>query len=152
MTASAPSPSRRAARCGYASACQRSDQSCSCVTSPAWSLPCLSWMRLRLPARLDHAGNFPAHRDVAQLVATKAELAENAARTAGELASIAQPRRARIARQLLQLAPRHQSLLIGNLGIAYDRQQLSPPLGVFLYRQAAIPVAVDDSCFRHDGL
>src|SRR5208282_6772116 len=74
----------------------------------------------RLPARLDHAGNFPAHRDVAQLVAAEAELAENTAWTTRELAAVAQPRRARIARELLQPAPCRQPFLIGNLDVAHD--------------------------------
>src|SRR6476661_2823481 len=40
-----------------------------------------------LPARLDHAGDLAAHRDLADLVAREAELAERAARAAGGCAA-----------------------------------------------------------------
>src|SRR5580692_1978178 len=64
-----------------------------------------------LPACLGQAGNFAAHRNVAQLVAAQAEFAVRAARTPGQLASVAQPRRAGIARQLLQLVARRHALV-----------------------------------------
>src|SRR5690554_4942292 len=59
-----------------------------------------------LPARLDHARDLAAHRDLAQLVARQPELAEIAARAARERAAVTQTHRARIARQLLQLLAR----------------------------------------------
>src|ERR671929_2013885 len=59
-----------------------------------------------LPARLDHSGDLAAHRDLADLVAREAELAERAARAAGHGAAVAQPHRRRIARQRLQLRAR----------------------------------------------
>src|SRR5215467_13424821 len=57
---------------------------------------------LRLPAGLDDARNLAAQRDVAQLVARQTELAEHAARAAGEGTAVAQPDRTRVAWQLLQ--------------------------------------------------
>src|SRR5258706_4125866 len=109
MSASARWPSPRAAHCGCASACRRSNQSCSylCLTLPH------STLALRLPARLDDARDLAAHRNLAQLVASEPELAVHAARSAGEPAPVAQPRRARVAGQLLQLASRRQPLLVG---------------------------------------
>src|SRR5206468_4895577 len=105
----------RAARCGCASACRRSDQSCSCVTSV-----------LRFsssPACLDDAGNLAAHGDVAELVASEAEFAKHAARPPGELAAVAQAGGTRIPGQLLELAPRSCLVLVGPLGAAQDRLQ-----------------------------
>jgi hypothetical protein len=63
--------------CGCASACRRPDQSCSFSISS-------------LPAGLDHAGHFARIASFAQLVAAQAELAEIAARAAGQFAAIAQ--------------------------------------------------------------
>ena len=56
-----------------------------------------------LPAGLDDAGNVALERKLADLAASQAELAERAARAAGDAAAVAQPRRVGIARQLLQL-------------------------------------------------
>src|ERR1700676_3579645 len=141
MWASGPWPFPRAAHCGCASAYRRSDQSCSCITSTQlrrrlpryWALPyTLRWRNRRsLPAGLDHAGNFPAHRDLAQLVAPQAELSVDAARTSGQLATVAKPSGARVARQLLQLVPGSQTILVGEPHIAVCRLQAAPLLGVF---------------------
>ena len=54
---------------------------------------------LLLPASFGHAGDLATHGDFTQLVAAEAELAKDAARTAGQRAAIAQPDRAGIARQ-----------------------------------------------------
>src|SRR5258706_10415890 len=105
-----------------------------------------------LPTRLDDARNLSAHRDLAQLVAPESELAKHAARPAGELAPVAQPRRTRIARQLLHLASRRLPLLVGNLEVAGDREQLGALFRVFLHRQPALLVAIDNSRFRHGFL
>src|SRR5437667_196395 len=99
-----------------------------------------------------HARNLAAHRDVTQLVAPEPELAVHAAWPPGELAPVAQPRRARVARQLLQLAPRRQPLFVGKLDVANKRQQLGAPLGVLLHRQPPPLVAIDDSRLRHGFL
>src|SRR3954469_3250970 len=58
---------------------------------------------LLLPARLDHAGDLAAHRDLADLVAREAELAERAARAAGHGAAVAQPHGRRVAGHRLDL-------------------------------------------------
>src|SRR6187549_1819523 len=59
-----------------------------------------------LPARLDHAGDLAAHRDLADLVAREAELAERAARAARHGAAVAKPHGRGVARQRLQLRAR----------------------------------------------
>src|SRR6187399_1323718 len=87
-----------------------------------------------LPARLDHAGDLAAHRDLADLVAREAELAERAARAAGDGAAIAQAHGRRIARQGLQLRARFVASLVGGLRVLDDREQLLALLGV-LFRQ-----------------
>src|SRR5215472_16192941 len=66
-----------------------------------------------LPARLDDARDLAAHRDLAQLVAAEPELSEHAPWTPGQRAAIAQPGRARVARQRLQLAARRGAILFG---------------------------------------
>src|SRR6266853_4640753 len=162
MWASAPWPFPRAAHCGCASAYRRSDQSCSCITSTQlrrrlphyWALPyTLRWRNRRsLPAGLDHAGNFSAHRDLAQLVAPQAELAVDAARATGQPASVAKPRRTRVARQLLQLVPRSQAVLVGEPHVGDRRLKLGALFGILFHHHAAFQISVDDSLFRHGVL
>src|SRR5512132_2470065 len=77
--------------------------------------------RKQLPARLDDAGDLAAHRVFAQFVAAEPELAEKAARTAGDRAPVAQPRRIRVARQLLQLQARGEALLVRDTRVFDDR-------------------------------
>src|ERR1700693_5387818 len=93
---------------------------------------------LLLPARLDYAGDFPAQRDFAQLVAAEAELAEHAARAPGQPAAVAQSNRRGIARQALHLLARLLTLLIGALGVVDDRKQRCPPGGEFRHRPAGL--------------
>src|SRR5258708_11072536 len=102
-----------------------------------------------LPTCLDDARDLPAHRDFAQFVAPQPELAKHPARPAGEPAPVAQARRARIARQLLQLPARGLPLLIGKLDAADGREQLGALLRVFLHRQPTFLVAIDARCFLH---
>src|ERR1700682_2043978 len=118
----------------------------------------VSWLivapgkRRSLPAGLDHAGNLAAHRDFAQLVAPQPELAVDAARASSQPAAVAKPRRARVPRQLLQLVPGRQTVLVGEPHIADRRLQLSALLGVLFHRHAAFQIAVDDRLFRHGVL
>src|SRR3954462_11501190 len=83
-----------------------------------------------LPARLDHAGNLAAHRDLADLVAREAELAERAARAAGHGAAVAQAHGRGVARQLLQLHACLVAGVVGRLRVAQDREEFLPPPGV----------------------
>src|SRR5207244_1909476 len=85
------------------------------------SLMLIFWL---LPARLDHSGNLAAHRDLADLVARQAELAERAARPAGHGAAIAQAHGRGVARQRLQLGARFVAGVVGGLRVAGDREQL----------------------------
>src|SRR5436309_13132067 len=80
-----------------------------------------------LPARLDDAGHFALEREVAQLVATQAELAIDAARPAGEGAAVARAHRRRVARQLLQLAARFFLRLVGGARVVDDLEQRRAP-------------------------
>src|ERR1700732_2023510 len=116
-----------------------------------WALPyTLRWRNERsLPAGLDHAGNFAAHRDLAQLVAPQAELAVDAARATGQPAAVAKPRRTRVARQLLQLVPGSKAILVGKPQVGDRRLQLGALLGILFHRHATLQISVDDSLFRH---
>src|SRR4029450_1219094 len=102
-----------------------------------------------LPACLDDARHFAAHGEGPQLVAAEAELAEIAARAAGNRTSVAQTRRIGIARQLLHLEPGRHAILVGRLGVVHDRDQHRPLLGVFLHQRTALLVTVDQGKLRH---
>src|SRR5690349_8470374 len=97
-----------------------------------------------LPARLDHSGDLAAHRDLADLVAREAELAERAARAAGHGAAVAKPHGRGVARQRLQLRARLLPGVVGRLGILDDGEELLPLLREFLDGRAALGLAVDD--------
>src|SRR5690242_12673357 len=75
------------------------------------------------PAGLDDAGNFAAHRELAQLVAAEAELAIHAARPAGERAAVADARRVGVARELLDRKARLEPRVVRGLGVLEDRDQ-----------------------------
>src|SRR5512142_1974736 len=84
--------------------------SASCALRMRVSISAIGSLMLMLcllsPAGFGHAGDFTAHGDVAQLVSPQAELAVDPARAAGQLAAVTHPRRARVARQPLQLHAR----------------------------------------------
>src|SRR6478735_9031855 len=119
MPAPGRSPSRWPARCGCASTCRRWDHSCS--------FSCL------LPARLDHAGDLAAHRDLADLVAREAELAERATRAAGDGAAVAQPDRGRVAGHRLDLGACLVAGVVGRLLVVDDGEKLLAPFREFLH-------------------
>src|SRR5690606_41058643 len=96
-----------------------------------------------LPARLDHAGDLAVHGGLTQLVTTEAEFAIHTARTAGDLAAIAHPRRARVARQRLQRKTRLVALFVGLRLVVDDRLQGGTPGGELLHRAGALHLAVD---------
>src|SRR5688572_26540030 len=102
-----------------------------------------------LPARLDHAGDLAAHRDLADLVACEPELAERAAGTARDRAAVAQAHGRGVAGQRLQLRARGVHRLLGRLGVADDREQLFAALGVLLHHGFALRLAVDDGKLGH---
>src|SRR5512147_2925819 len=108
-------------------------------------------LRVSLPARLRHPGHLAAERDLAQLVARQAELPEHAARTAGELAAVAQAHGRGVARQLLQRRARLGTLLVGDLEVIDDGEQLGTPGREFRDGLAALQLAVDDGCLGHVG-
>src|SRR5512137_1172978 len=86
----------------------------------------------RLPAGLDQARDVAAHRGLADLGPRQAELAERAAWTAGEVAAVAQPDRARVARQRLQALHRVHALLHRARLVVDDGLQLGTLRGVLL--------------------
>src|ERR1700694_2794063 len=105
-----------------------------------------------LPARLDHSGNFAAHRDLTDLVAPETELAEGAARPAGDRAAVAQPHGGSVARQRLQLGSRLVLGLVGGFRILQHGEELLAPLREFLHGGAALRLAVDDGKLGHYAL
>src|SRR3990172_8005828 len=90
--------------------------SASCALRMRVSISAIGSLMLMLcllsPAGFGHAGNFAAHGDLAQLVAPQAKLAVHAARAPRQLAAVAHPRRAGVARQLLQLHARCHALVL----------------------------------------
>src|SRR5688572_14327591 len=74
-----------------------------------------------LPARLGHAGDQTLARQITKLVAAHSELAVVTARTAGDLATIANARRRGIARHLGELDTRSETLFRRKLHVAGDR-------------------------------
>src|ERR1700690_3447577 len=130
--------------------------SASCALRMRVSISAIGSLMLMLylpsPAGFGHAGNFPAHGDVAQLVASQAELAVHAARAARQLAAVAYPRGAGIARQLLQLHARRHALVFRLLEIIDDGEQRRAFGREFLHGLAALFVAVDDCGFCHGAI
>src|SRR6185503_17901310 len=105
------------------------------------SLMLMSWL---LPARLDHSGDLAAHRDLADLVAREAELAERAPRAPGHAAAVAQPHGRGVARQRLQLGARLVLGVVGGLRVPQHREQRLALLRVLLDGGDALRLAVDD--------
>src|SRR5512145_3489073 len=102
-----------------------------------------------LPTCLDDARHFALERQVAQLVAPKAELAVHAARPPGERAAVAQPHRRGVARQPLQLVARLGPGFVGSARVAEDVEQLRA-LGLeLLHRLAALLIAELDCELGH---
>src|SRR6185503_14268535 len=82
-----------------------------------------------LPARLDHAGDLAAHRDLADLVAREAELAERAARASRDRAAVAQSHGGSVAGHRLDLRACLVASLVGGLRVLDDREELLALLG-----------------------
>src|SRR5258708_2972992 len=102
-----------------------------------------------LPARLDHSGDLAAHRELSDLVAPEAELAERAARAPGHGAAVAQAHRRSVARQRLQLDPRLVLRVVGSFRVLQHREQRFAPLGELLHGGAPFRLAVDHANLRH---
>src|SRR5918993_5313267 len=94
-----------------------------------------------LPARLDHAGDLAAHRDLANLVAREAELAESAARAARDRAAVAQAHGRSVAGHRLDLGASLVASLVGGLRVLDDREELLALGREFLHGGAALRVA-----------
>src|SRR5688572_22334590 len=102
-----------------------------------------------LPARLDHSGNLAAHRDLADLVAREAELAERAARAARDRAAVAQAHGGSVAGHRLDLGAGLVLRLVGGLRVLDDGEELFALGREFLHGGAALRVAVDDGKLGH---
>src|SRR5262249_27445904 len=103
-------------------------------------------------ARLDQPWDLATQRDLAQLVAREAELAEHPARPASELAAVAKAHRRGVPRQLLQLLARLLAVLVGALNVVDGREQRRAPSGKLGHRLAALLFAVDQGEFGHGVL
>src|SRR5690349_13641077 len=101
------------------------------------------------PAGLDDAGDVALKGELADLVAREAEHPERAARAAGDAAAVAQPRRVRVARQLLQLQAGGVALLVGLLRVVDDRLQLGVLLRVLGDELLALVLALLQGRFGH---
>src|SRR5882757_6392856 len=104
---------------------------------------CVDIVRPSLPARLHEPGNQALGAEFTQRDTGKLVLAIDRARTPGHLATVADPRRRRIARQLGKLQRRgeplfHRALLVGD-----DRLQLRA-LRRGVLRHALAPVVLLD--------
>src|SRR6266404_1856571 len=102
-----------------------------------------------LPARLDDAGQSARRRKFSQRQARKLEFAVHGARTARELAPIADARRRRIARQLGELEPGAEALLRRQLVVDSHGFQLGPLGGVLLRHSLAPLVLLDRTRLGH---
>src|SRR5512137_2382608 len=106
----------------------------------------------RLPAGLDQARDVAPHRGLADLRARQAELAEGAARTAGDVAAVAQPARAGVARQRLQPLHRVHALVHRTRLVVDDGLQLGALGRVLLDGRFALGFAVLKRKFCHVSL
>src|SRR5689334_12234740 len=104
------------------------------------------------PAGLDDAGDLPAHRVLAQLVAAQAELAVIAARASRQGATVAQARLVGVARQRLQLQARSEAVLVGHLRVVDDRLQVLALLRELRDQLHALVLPVDQSQLGHGSL
>src|SRR6185503_6695753 len=104
-----------------------------------------------LPARLDHAGDLAAHRQLAQLDAAEAEFLVDAARAPGERTAVAQPHRRRVARQPLQLGARRIAVLVRRLDVVDHLEQRGAPCLELLDCGAALLFAELDCELGHGG-
>src|SRR3989442_484846 len=106
-------------------------------------------MRRPSPARLSETGNLATAGDLADLHPREAELAVHAARAAGNAATLALPRRTRIARLRLQLRLRRHALLGRALGAADQLLELGALHRVLLHDPGATLLALDHARLRH---
>src|SRR3990170_569994 len=105
---------------------------------------------LLLPARLDHAGDFPAHGDLAQLVTPQPELAVHATRPPGQRAAVTKPHRARIPRQLLQLGACLGALFVRAPRVVDRFNELRTTSGELRHGLAAFVIAIDKGKLGHN--
>src|SRR6478735_11207396 len=107
-------------------------------------------IRKSLPARLDDAGDQALVGQLPEHDPRQAELAVISARTAGQLAAVANPGRVPVARQFSHLQTRDQALGLVLRLIVRDRLQLRVLRRILLDELLATLVLVDRTQFRHD--
>src|SRR6516165_3714100 len=100
-------------------------------------------VRASLPARLQQSGDQPLGAKLPQRDARQFMLAVKAARSARQLAAIANARGRGVARQFGELERSGKALLDGFSLIASDRFELRAPAGIFL-SHAAAPIVLFD--------
>src|SRR5258708_25802006 len=76
-----------------------------------------------LPARLDHARNLAGRSEFTERDPREFEFAIDRARTSGQLTTIADARRRRVARHLGELQPGGETLLLIHVHVVGDRLQ-----------------------------
>src|SRR5262245_9157754 len=116
--------------------------------SPSGSLMLMS---LVLPARLDHAGDETLASEVAQRDSRHAQLAVITAGTPGEIATVANPRGRRIARQFGELETGGEPFLGRQGPGGGDRLEPRPPRLVLLGEAAALLVPLDHARLGHSS-
>src|SRR5690348_17144863 len=103
-----------------------------------------------LPTRLDHAGDQALVGQLPKHDPRQTELAVISARTAGQLAAVADARRIPVARQLRHLETRDKALGLVLGLVVRDRLQLRVLRSLLLDQLLAPFVLIDRTQFRHD--
>src|SRR5690606_23449159 len=96
-----------------------------------------------LPARLNEAGNLPGIAELAQRDTAHPDLAVIGARTAGDLAAVADTDRRRVARQLSQLQLSSETLLEAELAVAGNGLETGALRSHLLHHLLALVVLLD---------
>src|SRR5690242_13228122 len=116
------------------------------IMSPIGSLTAIA---PSLPARLHKARNQALRPELAQCNTAQAMLAVVSARAAAQLATVADTRLGRVARQLRQFQRCGKTLFHRQLLVVRDRFQFRAPAGVLLRHPAPPVVLLDRTLLRH---
>src|SRR5512139_745319 len=107
---------------------------------------------LLLPTGLDNTRDLAIEGKLADLVTAQTKFTENATRTTGQLATVAQARGTGIARHGLQFQTGVITLLLGKAYVIDGRIQCGALLCILRDQLAALFFTVDQSKFCHDCL
>src|SRR6185312_5886118 len=117
------------------------------IMSPIGSLTAISLSPL--PARLHKARDQAFVAELAESDTAEFVLAVVGARTAGQLAAIADARARRVARQLGKLEGRGETILHRQILVLHDGLELAPAAGELLRHLAPPVVLLDRTLLRH---